>query len=209
VDVTDANDSGASLLDLGDGFLALPRRLCGSSLFRSLRPDERWVVVEMLLAARYADGGEFWFAGQRIPLAPGQFIDSEEQIATAAGSTRKVVRNVAGKLITAGVITRRRAHPSGRCPFVTTFTDYDRIRFAGGEAGPRSGQRGGPYRADERAHEGAPSEQGGTRVKPGNPHAPSPSVRSPEGGAGAPRRSAAAPSSYTGNERAREGVIGE
>jgi hypothetical protein len=157
-----------SLLDLDEGFLALPRRLCASSFYRSLRPDERSVILEMLLAARYGDGGEFWFAGKRIPLAPGQFIDSEEQLAAVAGTSRKVARNVFKKCITAGVITRRQAHPSGRCPFVTTVLDYDRIRFAGGEAGPRKGQRTGPGWANEGPAKG-PHQNKENHVQPGNP----------------------------------------
>lgn len=159
------------LLDLGEGFLALPRRLCASSFFRSLRPDERSVLLEMLLAARYGDGGEFWFAGQRIPLAIGELIDSEEVLAKRAGTTRKVARTVIRKCITAGVITRRRAHPSGRCPHVITVVDYGRIRYAGGEAGPRNGQPTGQERANEGPANG-PHQNKGNQGEPGNPGEP-------------------------------------
>jgi hypothetical protein len=129
-----------SLLDLGEGFLALPRRLCGSPFYRALGPDERSVVVEALLAARYAEGGEFWFAGQRIPLAVGQFIESEEEIARRAGVTRKICRTAYGKMIAAGLMERSRVHPAGQCPHVTTILGYERIRFGASEAGPRTGQ---------------------------------------------------------------------
>jgi hypothetical protein len=155
------------LLDLADGFLALPRRLCASSFYRSLDPDERSLLLEMLLAARYAEGGEFWFAGTRIPLATGQFIDSEEQLAKAAGTTRKRARTLIKKCITAGVITRRQAHPSGRCPFITTIVEYDRIRFAGGVAGPRTEQPTGPRRANEGPAKG-PHQNKGNPDQPGN-----------------------------------------
>ncbi len=138
-----------SLLDLDEGFLALPRRLCASPFFQSLRADERFLFVAMLLAARYAEGGEFWFAGKRIPLAPGQFIDSEETLAAAAGSTRKVVRTGLRKLLEAGLILRSRVHPAGQCPTVTTIVDYERIRYAGGEAGQRTGQRTGQEGASD------------------------------------------------------------
>jgi hypothetical protein len=162
-----------SLLDLGEGFLALPRRLCASSFFKSLRPDERSVLLEMLLAARYAEGGEFWFAGRRIPLAPGQFIDSEEQLANEAGTTRKTARTVIKKCITAGVITRQRAHPSGRCPFVTTVLEYERIRYAGGAAGPRTGQPTGQQRANEGPAKGPHQNKGNPDLtpQPRNPRA--------------------------------------
>lgn len=155
-----------SLLDLDLGFLALPRRLCGSPLFESLRADERYVAVTMLLRARFAPG-EFYFAGRRYPLTPGQFIDSEETIASAAGSTRKVVRSVLRKLSGAGVITRTRAHPAGQCPHVTTIVGYERIRLAADEAGPRTGHEGdvdraknGPADGPMTGQEGAPIEQG-------------------------------------------------
>jgi hypothetical protein len=171
--VTAAADTGApapSLLDLDLGFLALPRRLCGSSFVGSLRADERFVLVTMLLRAQYR-AGEFWFAGRRIPLDPGQFIDSEEQLARAAGSSRKVVRTVYRKAEAAGLLTRSKAHPAGQCPSVTTFLDYERIRYAGGEVGPRTeppagheGAKNGPVTGQE----GAPSEQ----RNPGEPSEP-------------------------------------
>ncbi len=166
-----------SLLDLGEGFLALPRRLCASPFFAALRADERMVFIQMLLAARYAEGGEFWFAGTRIPLAPGQFIDAEETIARASGSTRRTVRTVIQKALTAGLITRARAHPAGQCPTVTTIVDYERICFrcdstdqrndqpTGHEATnrppadrPRSDQPTDPIRTTEQGNPGEPGE---------------------------------------------------
>lgn len=142
------------MLDLDQGFLALPRRLVGSTFFRSLRPEERWILIEILLAARYAEGGEFWFAGTRIPLAPGELIEAEETIARASGSTRKCVRTVLKKAIRARLMDRRKVHPAGQCPSVTTVRDYDRIRFAGGDAGPRNGPPTGSEGADGGANEG-------------------------------------------------------
>jgi hypothetical protein len=164
-----------SLLDLDLGFLALPRRLCASPFFSSLRPDERWVFVQMLLAARYAEGGEFWFAGTRIQLAPGQFIETQEQIAAGSGSTRKTVRTVYRKAKAAGLITWARVLPAGQCPSVTTVINYERIRFDAARAGQRNGQQpghegatNGPAVGPLTGHEGAPSEQG-RQGEPGNP----------------------------------------
>lgn len=166
-----AAERGASMLDMGEGFLALPRRLCASPFFRSLRADERYVVVQMLLVARYAEGGAFWFAGQRIDLVPGQFIEAEETLAELAGSTRKVVRGVYRKAEKAGLVSRKKAHASGQCPHITTILDYERIRYAGGEAGPRTGQERARERANSGPAEGPhqnPEDQA-NHVQPANP----------------------------------------
>ena len=163
-----------SLLELDQGFVAMGRRLRASPWFTSLRADERWIVAEMLFRARYSEAGEFWFAGKRLALKPGQFIDSEEEIARAAGSTRKTVRTVFRKAIAAGLVSRARVHPSGQCPSITTVLDYDRIRFAGGAAGQRTDAPPGQERAEDGPELGqrrAPSEQGNP-VEPREPLGP-------------------------------------
>jgi hypothetical protein len=132
----------------------------GSPFFRSLRADERWVVIEMLLAARYAEGGEFWFAGQRHPLAPGQFIETEQQIADAAGVGRKTVRTVRRKARNAGLLSSAKVSAAGHCPSVTTILDYGRIRLGAKEAGPLTGTAGGTVTGTPGGHQGALSEQG-------------------------------------------------
>lgn len=150
-----------SLLDLGEGFLALPRRLCASSLFTAMTAEQRMVTVTLLLRARFAPG-EFYFGGKRYDLKPGQLIDSEETIAKAAGTTRKVVRTTYRVLITAGLIMRGEGQRTGQCPHVTTIVDYERIKHTGGEAGPQTGRQGansGPTAGQQ----GAPIEQGETR----------------------------------------------
>lgn len=154
-----------SLLDLDVGFVALPRRLCASAFFRSLRPDERWVFVQMLLAARYGEGGEFWFAGARYPLAPGQFIETEEQIAEAAGSSRKTVRTVRRKARSAGLLSWSKVSAAGHCPSVTTILGYERIRLQPEARGPLTGTPTGTVTGTPVGHQGAPSEQG----NPGEP----------------------------------------
>jgi hypothetical protein len=182
-----------SLLDLGAGFLALPRGLCASPFFESLRADERFVVVTVLLRARWR-AGEVFVGGQRCRLEVGQLLDAEQTIADAAGSTRKVVRTVYRKLAAAGFLTRapvgpRKGQQTGQRPHVTTVLDYKLILYAGGEPG----QQPGPQTGHPRVQQGAPVEQGEPGLNPGNP-SPSPSVRSRRGKAGPPR-SAAAPAS--------------
>lgn len=159
--VTDA-PATPTLLDLDLGFLALPRRLWGSEWFRSLPPLEKLAVVDALMCGRYADGGEFYFAGERVPLAIGQFIDSAEERARRLGLSRKVIRTTDRKMAAAGLLSRARVHPAGRCPFVTTVLNYERIRLTrevtGQRTDPRVGQQGansGPVEGQQ----GAPSEQ--------------------------------------------------
>lgn len=181
------NGPAPSMLDLDEGFLALPRRLCASAFFRSLRADERFVIVTMLLRAQWAPG-EFFFGGRRYSLPVGSFIDSEDAIAAVAGSTRKTVRTVIRKAVAAGLITRAKAHPAGQCPHVTTVCGYERITFDPAAAGQRTGlplghegAKSGPTDGPLTGHQWAPSNKGtrGT-MEPGNTSSPSPAAPPPE-----------------------------
>lgn len=164
-----AGEHAPSMLELDLGFLAVPRRLWSSDWFRSLGAAEKLVVIDALMVARHSPGGEFWFAGRRIPLAIGQFIDSEEERARRCGVSRKVIRTTDRKMTAVGLIRRERAHPAGRCPFITTVLDYTRFSLRGDEPGPRTepppgqcGASNGPAGGQQ----GAPSEQG-NNGKPG------------------------------------------
>lgn len=190
-----------SLLDLDLGFLALSRRLWASAWFMSLRSDEKVVCIDVLVRARYAAGGEFWFAGHRIPLGIGELIDSEEEIARRLRVTRKIVRGTLTKMANVGLIRRRKAHPAGRCPFITTVLDYERIQPASAKQGPRAGppteQQGAREGDGEEACQRAPSEQG-NQANPGEPGEPG------ELSAGRPARESEEPARPTGPVHADE-----
>lgn len=188
-----AGDRAPSLLELDAGFLALPRRLWASDWFRSLGHVEKIVVLDALMVARHSEGGAFWFAGKRIPLEVGQFIDSEEERARRCGVSRKVIRTTDRKMRAAGLLRRDQVHPAGRCPFVTTVLEYERISLRREDAGPRAeplpgqcGASSGPTGGQQ----GAPSEQGNLG-KPGEPEALSP-AQAREGEPPAPKAEAAA-----------------
>ena len=124
----------------------------------------------LLLRANYAPG-EFWFAGQRIPLEPGQLIDGEENIAKLAGVSRKVARTAIDRLTKGGFLDRRPAHPAGQCPYIITIKDYAHLLFNEPQEGPPNGQPQGDDGAKNgptTGLEGAPSEQG-NKGKPGEP----------------------------------------
>lgn len=145
----------SSPLDLGAGFLAFPRGLLDWAPYRSLRAEGRQVVLVLLLRARFHPD-EFWFAGQRIELQPGELIDSEEEIARVAGVSRKVVRTALDRLESGGLLVRRRVHPSGQCPHVISIKDYALLQFSGGAKGQREGQPEGQSGASVGPEAGPP-----------------------------------------------------
>jgi hypothetical protein len=62
-----------------------------------------------------------YFADKAFVIRRGQLFAAEETIAKLAGTSRKVVRTGLRTLITGGLITREKEHPSGQCPFVKRF----------------------------------------------------------------------------------------
>ncbi len=190
-----------SPLDLAAGWFAHPRGLRNWPLYQSMNVGARMVVHVLLERARYRPG-EIWFAGTRIPLAVGQLVDSEEEIARQCGHgvTRKVVRTAIARLVKGGFLDRRPVHPSGQCPHVITILNYRDLMPSQQEEGPRERQQTGNSRAGEgpmTGLQGAPLEQGepGEPREPGKPGQPSSSA-SPA----APRPRAKAKSASTKND---------
>ncbi len=131
------------------GFIVLHRRIKSWPVYRAMNAEQRQVVTEMLLAARWEDEpGEFWFGPHRFAVPRGCYFMSEDALAEEAGTTRKVVRTVYKKLLTEGFIVRRAVHSSGQCPNLITILNYDKYQSlpdkrANGRAkeGPETGQR--------------------------------------------------------------------
>lgn len=140
------------------GWHLTPRAWRASEVYRALRTAEARHVAELVLfdMPRFQDETHY-FGGQALVIRRGQLFAAEETIAKIAGTSRKVVRTGLRSLITAGLITRERVHPSGQCPHVITVREYELSQTlpgngANGRAneGPETGQRG--------AREGAPSK---------------------------------------------------
>ncbi len=147
------------------GWHIVPRAWDSSALCRSLRTAEARHVAELVLFKRPRFKDEtHYFGGRAFLVRRGQLFDSEETLANEAGTSRKVVRTVLRDLLTAGVITREKVHPSGQCPHVITVLDYELSQTLPGN-GARERAGDGPETGQRRARERAPS-------KPQEPHQP-------------------------------------
>lgn len=137
------------------GFIVLHRRIKSWSVYRAMRAEQRQVVTEMLLAARWhEEPGEYWFGPHRFEVPRGGYFLSEDELAKEAGTTRKVVRTTYRLLITEGFMTRRAVHSSGQCPHLVTIVNYDKYQSITDEAGQWQGQRrasDGPVTGQRRA----------------------------------------------------------
>lgn len=150
------------------GFIVIRRRIRSWPLWVSLTGEQRAVVVELLLSANWRPT-VFWFGTTRIEVGRGELIASEEALATASNTSRKVVRTVLAKLLHDQFITRRvalgvspqRGPKTGRCPHVITIVNYDKYQSLTEEEGQQEGQQRGQRRANSgpaTGLQGAPSE---------------------------------------------------
>jgi hypothetical protein len=137
-------------------------------VYWALRTAEARHVAELVLfdRPRFEDETHY-FGGKAFTVRRGQLFDSEETLADLAGTSRKVVRTGLRTLITAGLITREKVHPSGQCPCVITVRDYE-LSQALPENGARETARERPEEGPRRARERAPSKP----QEPQEPHKP-------------------------------------
>ncbi len=144
---------GPSPLDpASSGWHLTPRAWRASEAYRALRTAEARHVAELILfdRPRFQDETHY-FGGKAFQVRRGQLFDSEETIAAAAGTSRKVVRTVIAGLQVAGLVARERAHGGARSPCVITVLDYDLSQNLPAATGPRTGPLEGQQRARGRA----------------------------------------------------------
>lgn len=140
------------------GFIVVHRRLKSWPLWRAMTANQRVVWLEMLLAANWAPS-EVWVGGQRITIARGSFIDTQDTLAAEAKVSRKVVRQTFDHLLAEGAIKRATlGRQSGRDVMLTTIVNYDKYQsfteregHGGAAAWAAEGASGGPPEGRPRA----------------------------------------------------------
>lgn len=120
------------------GWHITPRAWRRSAIYAGLRTAQARHVAELILfdRPRY-ENEEHWHGAQRFTVHRGQLFDSEEALARAAGTSRKVVRTVIQVLQNAGLVARERACDGARSPWITTVRDYDVSQTLPECSGPR------------------------------------------------------------------------
>jgi hypothetical protein len=126
------------------GFVVIHRRIKSWPLYRHLTGEQKAVVFTLILEANWKPGS-FWYGKSQIFVGRGELALAEETIAREAGTTRKVVRTVLGKLEAEGFLSRKKVHESGQCPAVITIKNYDEYQTVE-EKGARGGPEVGPDR---------------------------------------------------------------
>ena len=135
-------------------------------------------------------GGEFWFAGERIPLAIGQFIESEEEIARPRASRGKSSARSTERRRPRS-FSREEAHArrasvrtSQRCSVTPEFSQAAAKRARDEPPRATQGPRTGPPTAAPTGREGAHQNKGTKETRepedtnpPPSPAAPAPPSR--------------------------------
>lgn len=128
------------------GFLAVPRDLFDSSLFRG-DSALKAVFLELCFGAQFAPG-ESSFGRRRYALARGEVVTSSIQLASITGLGRKVIRRCINVLQQKGLIGFRQEierakldAKKGQAESVYIINNYDSLFGVGEKKGPSSTQK--------------------------------------------------------------------
>lgn len=150
--------------DREGGYIKIHRRVRSSPVWQALRADQRWVTVEILLAANWKPSTASWH-GRMYEVARGELAHTLATIAERAGVSVKVVRSTVAVLLAGAFLEERYPMPGtgpGTGPRVLKVLNYEKFQDAPDDDGHGFGHGSGTDQAQrEEGEEGEEEKHAG------------------------------------------------